>query len=442
MIKNINNDRKLLLLCAFAAAGIFLLDISIPLGVAGGVPYIILVLFSLWSPRRSFTINMAITGSVLTLLGLFLSPPGGIPWMVYTNRGLALFAIWITAILAMQHKKMLEKLMLDAVIFKNSFEGILVTDTNTKILTVNPGFEKITGYSAKETIGQNIEVLSSEKHGEAFYKDLWDSLIENDQWMGEIINKRKNGELYAQETSITAIRNEAGTITNYASIFRDITERKLAEEALNQSLRDKDLLVKEIHHRTKNNLVVIRSLLKLQSIHIKDEKSREYFIESQNRVKAMSMIHERLYKTGNLNNINVSDYIRSLVKMLYNTYKLSASRIGLNIKVPDIELDVDIIIPCGLIVNELISNAFKYAFPDEITGEITIELVENNDKECTLTIRDNGIGIPEDFDIYNTESLGMQIVTSLVDQINGSLELIRDSGTEFRITFQTKGYSE
>jgi two-component sensor histidine kinase len=211
---------------------------------------------------------------------------------------------------------------------------------------------------------------------------------------------------------------------------------------LKQSLHDKELLMKEIHHRVRNNLVVISSLLRLQSGQIEDEESREYFIESQNRVKAMAMIHEKLYRSADFSNVKFSEYLRELASQLFETYSVNAAKVRLDMDIPDITTDIDTMIPSGLIVNELVSNAFKYAFPDDREGQLSIVLAKGGDDECTLVIRDNGVGLPEGLDLYRTDTMGMNLVTSLVAQIKGKLELVREGGTEFRITFKRKRFEE
>jgi PAS domain S-box-containing protein len=224
-------------------------------------------------------------------------------------------------------------------------------------------------------------------------------------------------------------------------IMFDVTHTKEDEEQIKTSLKEKETLIKEIHHRVKNNLAVIQSLLKLQAIHIKDEKTKGLFNESQNRVQSMSMIHERLYKTEDLSTINFGEYIRSLATQLFHSYKIDPSLVKLVINIPDLSVDVNTMIPCGLILNELVSNACKYAFPDDRKGELNI-MLDKRDDEYSLTVKDDGVGLPENLDIYKTESLGMRIVTSLVSQINGKLSVDKEGGTKFSIKFKEKPFSQ
>jgi two-component sensor histidine kinase len=213
-----------------------------------------------------------------------------------------------------------------------------------------------------------------------------------------------------------------------------------ANKELEQSLSDKDMLIKEVHHRVKNNLAVVLSLLRLQSGQVKDERSKGYFLESQNRIRAMSMIHEYLYLSDDMTNVNCEQYIKNLINQLFQSYNVQALKTKLQVKVSDIMLDLDTMILCGLIINELVSNALKYAFPDESEGELTVELSREKDDKYVLAVKDNGVGLPQDLDIYNTESLGMQIVASLATQLKGMLELNREDGTDFRIIFREKRF--
>ncbi len=215
---------------------------------------------------------------------------------------------------------------------------------------------------------------------------------------------------------------------------REIAERKMAEEKIRTSLREKELLIKEVHHRVKNNLQVICSLLNLQSDYIKDDKAIEIFRESQNRVKSMAIIHEKLYKSKDLASIDFADYARALAADLFKSYRSTSGRVQLRMNVQDVFLGIDTAIPLGLIINELLSNALKHAFPEGRDGEIQIDLLRKG-AGFELVVGDNGIGFPEDLDFRNTESLGLQLVVTLTDQLKGTIELDRTRGTEFRIAF-------
>lgn len=225
---------------------------------------------------------------------------------------------------------------------------------------------------------------------------------------------------------------------------RDITDRKKYEEQLTASLKEKEVLLKEIHHRVKNNLQILSSLLKLQSRSTHDKHTQEMFEESQARVKTMALIHEELYSTSNLTKIEFASYVQNLANNLFRTYGGASKAIKLDIHVDDIQLDVDTAIPCGLIINELVSNSLKYAFPAERLAQqehsenkIDIELRQQEDEHLMLKIRDNGVGLPADLDVGNTTTLGMQLVNTLTEQLSGKMEYHNHHGAEFAITFSS-----
>lgn len=220
----------------------------------------------------------------------------------------------------------------------------------------------------------------------------------------------------------------------YLEAQKEIELRKKTEKELKKALNEKEILVKEIHHRVKNNLAVISSLLNLQSRYINDTEALDIFKESQNRAKSMALIHEYLYQSDDLKRINFGEYINKLSTNLFHTYVVDLSLIKLNVDTENIMLDVNIAIPLGLVLNELVTNTMKHAFPDNRKGEINIKFYSKGD-DFILTVSDNGIGLPEGLDYKNTDSLGLRLVNSLTDQINGSISLDQNKGTTFKIKF-------
>jgi len=202
--------------------------------------------------------------------------------------------------------------------------------------------------------------------------------------------------------------------------------------------KTKQLLLKEIYHRVKNNLQIVISLLNLQSQKTKDQKVIEIFKDSQNRIKSMALIHEKLYKSKDLAGINFKEYINDLVNNLFRSYGINSSRIIPKIDIEDTIMNLDTATPCGMIVTELVSNSLKHAFPAERKGDILIKLTSDNKGMFKLVVQDNGIGFPEDINFHKTDTLGMQLVTSLVGQIKGTIELVKNNGTEFSIVFKEK----
>ncbi|HEY9623619.1 MAG TPA: histidine kinase dimerization/phosphoacceptor domain -containing protein [Crinalium sp.] len=226
----------------------------------------------------------------------------------------------------------------------------------------------------------------------------------------------------------------------YQQVQTELTERKRAEEQLKVSLKEKESLLKEIHHRVKNNLQIISSLLRLQSDYIKDDRVMALFKESQNRIRSMALIHEKLYQSADILKIDFSEYILDLTANLLRSYTASSQPVELRVNADDIWLSIDTAIPCGLIINELVSNSLKHAFlTDSQDNEISINICLMNDNQFKLTVSDNGVGFPSDIDFQNTESLGLQLVCTFTEQLEGGIELDSSAGTSFTITFKEVG---
>jgi PAS domain S-box-containing protein len=221
-------------------------------------------------------------------------------------------------------------------------------------------------------------------------------------------------------------------------LVHQINERTAVEIQLKRSLEEKVVLLKEVHHRVKNNLQIISSLLCLQSEYIKDKKIVEVFLETQNRVMSMATIHELLYQSDDVASIELGNYIHNLVNELFNSYEAVSNDISLEINVEDISLDLDKAIPCGLIINEITSNCLKHAFPAGKKGEIVISVHSGKKTNIELIVSDNGIGLPKDIDIQNPETLGLELISTLTEQLGGKLEVDIKNGTKFKLTFKLK----
>jgi two-component sensor histidine kinase len=258
-------------------------------------------------------------------------------------------------------------------------------------------------------------------------------------WLGVPLNidGRTIGVLVVQTyTEGVRFGEEEKNILKFVSDQVAMTvHRKRTEAQIKAQLQEKDVLLREIHHRVKNNMQVISSLLNLQSRQIKDPDVLEMFKESQRRIRSMALIHERLYQSSDLSLIEFSQYLRNLATHLFHSYQVDASRVQLKIEAEEVHLNINTAIPCGLIVNELVSNALKHGFPEGRTGELRIELHRAEGAGYALKVRDDGVGFPEGLDFRKTETLGLQIVNTLVEQIEGRLELNRDKGTDFRLEF-------
>jgi two-component sensor histidine kinase len=218
--------------------------------------------------------------------------------------------------------------------------------------------------------------------------------------------------------------------------------KRQAEEQIKASLQLKEVLLREIHHRVKNNLQVISSLLKMQARQLRDPQARALFQESQNRVRAMALIHEKLHRSPDLARVDMADYIRSLATCLCRSAEVNPGQVTLTVDVAAGPLGIDTAIPCGLIINELVSNALKHAFPQGQKGAIGIDLRLQGEKQLALTVRDNGVGLPGHVDVRHTESLGWQLVNALTHQLGGVLDINNETGTSVRITFEELKYRE
>ncbi len=356
--------------------------------------------------------------------------------------------LYLSAKKEINNRKMVEKDLIESKnhfqsIFDNAPIGIFHSSPEGKLYEVNQGLARLLGYESPEehiSIANKTNVkfvyLDKEKREmlveEAFNEDSWHT--------HENRLHCKDGSTIIVELSMKAIRNSDGSVKYLEGFMKDITKRKKAENEIKTSLKDKEVLLKEIHHRVKNNLQIISSLLDLQANYVNDEEAVNVLQESQNRVKSMATIHEMLYQSADLASINFSNYIQTLVRDLFYSY--GAENIESIIKVDHIFLNIETAIPCGLIVSELVSNSLKYAFPHNRKGEIFISIHSHNE-EFELIISDNGIGLPENLNFKDIKSsLGLRLVNMLVKQLEGSIELDRTNGTKFCIKFKELKYKK
>lgn len=318
-------------------------------------------------------------------------------------------------------------------------DAIISVGSDQRIILFNHGAEKIFGFRAAEALGQPLDLLLPQRLARAHANHIRDfeTAPEAARRMGErreILGRRKDGAEFPAEASISKARVAGQWL--FTVMLRDVTERKLAEDKIRTSLHEKEALLKEIHHRVKNNLQVVSSLLGLQSRVVPDQPTRRMFQESQNRIHSMALLHERLYQSENLSEIDCHAYVSELAAHLFRGYGVSASRIKLEIHLEETRMSMDAAVPCGLILNELVSNCLKYAFPDGREGEIRIDLRKDGDHHArSLSVADNGVGIPEDITLWSTKSLGLRLVRILADQIGATVEVSSGKGTEVRLMF-------
>jgi PAS domain S-box-containing protein len=313
----------------------------------------------------------------------------------------------------------------------NALVGVYRTNLTGDFLFVNEALFRMLGFSAPDEMINEGVVARYKNHEdrEAFIQELKEKGRLN---YYEVELLTKSGETKNVLISATLAGDEI------IGMMMDITDRKKATEKIKTALKEKEILLQELHHRVKNNMQVISGLIELQSLQLDDEAAREIFNETRDRVSSMALIHENLYKASDLGNINFEEYIKTLTKHLFHSYNVDFDVVQLKIDVKDVFLDVQVGIPCGLIINELVSNVLKHAFPKDKIGEIEVSLLPAGDGRYTLIVKDTGIGFPKKLDFRKTKSLGMQLVTMLVDQLEGTIELNREHGTEFIISFPEK----
>jgi PAS domain S-box-containing protein len=318
-------------------------------------------------------------------------------------------------------------------LFESATDMIYMIDKNNKVLSANKAAVRLFGKGLKEIIGKSIFYLFPEKIATRFSKNL-KKVFEIGKpgfYEANMIVGRRESWI---SVNLSPVRDPKGRIMAVMGVTRDITEQKKRERQIKASLKEKEVLLREIHHRVKNNMQIISSLLKLQSQYIKDKPYADIFKESQDRIKSMSLIHEMLYQSKHLSKINFKEYIRVLANYLFRSCWPSPCKIALKIESENVYLAIDNAIPCGLIIHELVSNSLKHAFSGSKEGEIKIALHSINERDIELVVSDDGVGMPEDLDIRNTKSLGLHLVTILAeDQLQGEIKLDRNKGTEFQI---------
>jgi PAS domain S-box-containing protein len=325
-------------------------------------------------------------------------------------------------------------------LFEEDPDYTILIGTDGILLDVNNATINMAGLSRHELIGKNFSELKIippediELHLDKINRLLQDELVK--PYESRLIDKE--GNIRWTLIHFIAVK-EKENISYILGIATDITVQKLAENELRSSLKEKNILLQEIHHRVKNNMQIISSLLNLQIKYVDEEEAVNVLIESQNRVQSMAMIHEKLYESENLTNINFIEYIQSLVSNLFHSYNVKNSRIKTILEIDKVNLNMETAIPCGLIISETVSNCLKYAFPNDMSGEIFISL-KSIDIGYELIIRDNGIGLPEKLEFSKLESLGLLLVNNLTEQIDGELKINKQNPTEFKITFKELEY--
>ena len=314
---------------------------------------------------------------------------------------------------------------------------MMLVDRSGAIQLVNAQVERLFGYARSELLGQSMEILVPDRfRGSHPELRAMFSADPETRPMGsgrEVHACRKDGTEFLVEIGLNRIETDIGPMVLSAIV--DVSERRLREMRLQSALREKDTLLKEVHHRVKNNLQIIDSLLDLQSAKTDNPVVLDLLREGRNRVRSMALIHRILYQSEDFARVDFRGFLDSLVPALLSSYGVGPERIAIALDSRGVRLPIDAAIPCGLVVNELISNALKHAFPADRGGEIRIDLAYEGVGQVVLTLSDNGIGLPEGLDIAATDTLGLQLVTLLADQLGGELGIHRADPTRFTLRF-------
>ncbi len=335
-------------------------------------------------------------------------------------------------------KKLEEETAFLASIIDSSNDAIIGKSKDFNIISWNHSAEKMYGYSADEVIGKHISIIIPEERLNELntqFKNLLKGIKLNQY---ETERRCKNGSKVNVSLTLSPIMDSKGNIIGASAIERDIRDRIAYEKKLKDSLEEKEFLIKEIHHRVKNNLQVISSLLNLQSEHIMDQKSKEAFEDSRRRIKTMSLIHERLYQSNSFMGLNLSNFINDLIAQIIEAYGFKKPHFELKVNIEENDINIDRLILIGLILNELVTNSIKHAFLNS-NGEIDINFIKDTTKYI-LSVRDNGDGFPPGYDIASSTSLGLTLVNAFVSQLKGDMQLSNSQGTQFRIIFPVNDY--
>lgn len=371
-------------------------------------------------------------------------PDGTMRWLVGRGRGLydadhqpiRMRGV----ILDVSDRKRAEQIQeFQTVITRNMAEGICVVRAdNGMICYANRKFEQMFGYDPSELDGQHVLIVNYATEAvsaEAVNQTIRRAVLDDQEATYEVQNVKKDGTpFWCSATTSVFAHPEYGVVL--VAVQQDISDRKESEAKLQAFLKEKELLLKEIYHRVKNNLQVVYSLLNLQSRKVSDPVALAELRDSQRRVRAMVLVHEKLYKSQDLARIDLADYIHSLAYSLLETYGVGSRRIVLRLEIEPYSLDIETALPCGLMLTELMSNSLKYAFPDGRPGEIAILSSVGPDHQISLRVQDNGVGLPDGFDFQHMSSVGLSLVQNLSKQIKGDVVVApQPVGAAFQITF-------
>lgn len=328
-------------------------------------------------------------------------------------------------------------------IFEFAPDAILLVDGGGRIIKANAQTETMFGFERGQLVGQPVEILIPKRYASQHVGHRSGYLsAPRTRTMGaglELFGRRNDGTEFPVDIMLSPLDMEHFPLV--LGVVRDVTERKRFEM---QALAAREMHLKEVHHRVKNNLQVISSLLYLQSAHTQDSKVLELLTESRNRVNSIALIHEKLYRSDGLVRLDFGAYVGDLVASLFGAYGVNSEKLRARTRIREILLEVDTAIPLGLVINELVSNALKHGFPSGASGEVWIELEALNPRDFALVVGDDGKGLPENFDWRSSSSLGLRLVNDLTRQLEGSVDIKSSpgQGTVFNIRFRELQYKE
>ncbi len=318
--------------------------------------------------------------------------------------------------------------------------ALIVVDPTRAIRSVNRAGLDLLGYEEAELQGEPIDLICPEQD-----PVNTGSLVRlsDDRRVRNLDRNfvHKDGTVIPVSFSGSTLRDARGNVRVFVCIAHDISQRKLMEQRLRASLREKELLLREVHHRVKNNLQVISSLLDLQSEHTRDPQHLAFVKDSRNRIRSMALIHEQLYRADDLGEIHLRPYLEELVGHLFRSFGIEPGRVALRSRLEELTIDLDRAIACGLILSELVSNSLKHAFPDGASGEVSIELSAPDEDTLRLVVGDDGRGLDGALDLHTSQSMGLTLVTMMAKQLHGTMDVRHDGGVEFRIDFPRQSVS-
>ncbi|HNQ13760.1 MAG TPA: two-component regulator propeller domain-containing protein, partial [Bacteroidia bacterium] len=396
-----------------------------------------------WSESQSvtFTITPPFWKTKTFLLLLFLSAIGCVMlFLRLRTRNLAKAKQNLTRqVNAKTRELTLKNLELAklSLVAKETANSILIFDKDYKLEWVNEGFTKLTGYTFDSFVSEKGNHLYDITEVKNLPSILDQCILQGTSYIYESELKTAHGTNLFFSSTITPVYNDQGIFENLVVIDTDISTRKKIEDELKDSLEEKNSLLREIHHRVKNNLQTIISLFNLQSTYLSDEIAIKAFREGQDRIKSIALIHDRFYQSKGESKINFSEYINRLVESLEHTYQLDRNRVSVKLDCEDITLNIDTAVPTGLIINEMVTNSMKHAFPHETKGEIYLSLKSTGPESYELILSDSGIGLPYTGDLENAESLGLQLIYVLTQQVDGNISVDLSKGTKYIINFKS-----